>query len=137
MILATLNAWANELGVDPDTIRRALSKNGLPAVAKGAKVRCRDVVSALHSRHDDPKQRLLEAQAIEQEALNAEREGVTTEWDKVELVLNQYFISPLVQAFDAAPKEVDREWIERTVKPLLRAKLTELVKPKETERLAA
>jgi|ERR1035441_7939367 hypothetical protein len=51
------------------------------------------------------------------------------EWEDVLKILNQYFINPMVQALDAAPRDLDQQWVDRTLKPLLRQKLDEL-KPK-------
>lgn len=128
MIEATVTAWANELGKDPDTIRRGFSRNGLKAPEKREKVRGRDVFNAVTDPEDDPKRRLLTAQAIEQERLNLEATGTVVQFSEVEKLITEFVLAPLSQALldakatgKARPEFVD-ELMKRIVAGLPKVK---------------
>jgi phage terminase Nu1 subunit (DNA packaging protein) len=67
--------------------------------------------------------RLATANAAKVERENKKAKRELLEWETVERFLNLRFVNPMVTALDAAPKEVDREWVEKVLKPLLRQKL--------------
>jgi hypothetical protein len=123
-ITATLNGWANALGKDPDTLRRALSKRGHKPTVKGQQVSARIIFAALTKESEDPKQRLLLAHAVEQERENQLAEGRICAWEDVQALLQERLVGPMTAALDAAPKDIDREWVEKVLKPALRQKLT-------------
>jgi hypothetical protein len=95
MIQGTLNAWANSLGKDSDTLRRALARRKLKLPAPGAPVSARVIFDALANATDDPKQRLLTAQAVAAEFANRETAGELVRMSEVEKLLVAEVVLPL------------------------------------------
>lgn len=119
MIEGTLNAWATAIGCDQQTLERRLVKAGCEW-KRGGKI---PASVALKAYFDNPKDRLLTAQAADVERDNLIADGKLCEWHLVEKYLNERLVSPFISAMDAAPSAIDREWVEKVLKPVVRAKL--------------
>ncbi len=69
----------------------------------------------------DPKSRLMIAQAEKVELENKVRKRDLCEWTWIERWLNEKIFGRIINAADAAPNELDRQWVERVLKPTLRS----------------
>ena len=118
-----LQSWATELDKDPETLKKALIKSDYRPVPNEV-IPLRAIVAALFGEEHVEKVRAMRLDNEERERNAKERIGVLLEWDAVEAFLMRQFVNPMVSALDAAPKELDREWVEKVLKPVLRQTLT-------------
>lgn len=127
IIAHTLQAWAAATDTDPHTLKKALLKvdyETAPRVPIPFKV----IKRALFGEIEMEKLRGLKRDNDDKDRDAKIRDGTLIEWEIVEKMVNELLVLPLIAALDAAPDEVSREWIEKVLKPAMRAKLQKPIK---------
>lgn len=121
----SLQAWATALGMERRTLESRLVKAGYsPPKKDGNKIPAKKIFVAIVGDKEAETIRALKLDNEERERKAAEQAGQLCQWEDVQALLNQFLVAPLVTAMDSAPKDVDWEWLEKVVRPLLRQKLT-------------
>ena len=118
----TLTAWATGAGLHIQTLEKMFQKQGVEVVAH-KHYSIREFLIAVTGDKHAAEVRNLELDARRKEREEQERDGILVEWELVEKRINEMLVLPLIQALDAAPDGVSREWIEKVVKPALRQKM--------------
>lgn len=126
----SLTQAAAEFGQSKETVARALRAMDIET-GRGKTFTIRQCHRALAGDLKFERARRERAEADRAERENRLAEAEILEWEVVEQFLMQHFINPMITAMDAAPKDVDRDWVEKVLKPLLRQKLTP---PKQEKR---
>lgn len=121
-IAHTVNAYASELGKDAKTINAGLKRADL-FYKPNDLIPLRHIIIALYGEDYAAKVAgmLLDNQRKEREEREANRE--LCQWEEVVKWLNEKVLGPASTAMDAAPAEIDREWVEKVLKPAILAKL--------------
>ena len=122
MIEGTANAWAESLGIDAQAVRIRLVKSGVD-VQPRVKISAREVFRAMSGDKEAAAARKMLAEAEKLEREERVALGKLCQWEAIEKFLNERLISPLIKAMDDAPADVDREWVEKVLKPVVRMKL--------------
>ena len=117
-----LQTWATEAGMDPETLKKALLKSDYRPVPN-ERIPFSAIRAALYGEEYVEKVRGMRLDNEERERKAKERDGRLCEWDRVLFWLNQNVFGPMTSAMDAAPNEVDRQWLELVLKPTVRSKL--------------
>lgn len=117
-IKLSIQRAAVEFGVSRETVRRGLRSI---EIEPKATYTVREVHRALAGDLKFERGRLVRAQADAAELENRIREGATCELHDVEQWHVQFF-DAMTCAMDAAPDDSCRDFIERVLKPAIRAK---------------
>lgn len=103
MIEATLNAWASAIGCDTQVLERRLVKFGFDW-KKGMLIPATSVLRAYYTDEDDPKKRLLTAQAKEKERENRIADKEICVLSDVEKLIWEHSLLPLRQSLETMPE---------------------------------
>ena len=139
-----LQTWAVELGMDSETLKKALIKSDSRPVAH-AVIPLKAIVSALFGEEHVAKVKGMQLDNAKKEREQAEELRELVRMADIEAKLAEWVIVPLSSVLNSAPTTLDTrcnpsdpdlaraaiaDWVEKTVKPLLRSKLprTEVVK---------
>lgn len=117
----TISAWAIGAGMNPQTMEKMFRREGIEVEPRKI-YGIRDFVTALCGDERAAKVRNLELDARKKEREEKVAAGQLVAWELVEKRVNDFALG-LVQAFDAAPNEISREWIEKVLKPAVRQQL--------------
>ncbi len=109
-------------GQDAGTIKRNLMRNDYK-VEPNKPIPLSVLFRLYTGAEQVEKIRNLKLDADQKERDAKRDDGKLCEWDAVLKLLNERFYAPLVAAMDAAPGGVDREWVEKVLKPAVRVKL--------------
>lgn len=138
MISATLNEWANSLGKDPDTLKRAMVKHGVAVPEDGEDIPAPDIIRTIFGDKHTEEVRNLKADADRKEREEKEALGEVVQMEAVETLLTEWLFVPLTQALADMPSTIDsrcnpenpilaqtaiREYLEDNLKPHMQGKL--------------
>src|SRR6516165_3832958 len=97
MITATANEWSIEIGIDDQTLKRRITAVEGSQPKPREQISAKRIWNATQPDNEDPKQRLLLAQAIEQERINAVEAAELVKMSEVEELLSKHVVAPLRQ----------------------------------------